>query len=354
MDCLPKESKKGEAVVNDRKTSDEDRFLVSVVVPVFNVEPYIDECVSSIMRQTYENLEVILVDDGSTDSCPDICDAWAERDSRVRVIHRENGGLAAARNTGLDAMTGEYVAFVDSDDWVAPDYVESLYSGAVESGADLSICGSIYAFDDGSLSSPGRRDLDVVLGPAEAFRLLSVPGAYGVGVCDKLYSAELVADLRFPEAIRTGEDYAFTLAVMLRASRVKYSSTPLYYYRMRSGSLSNGGGTLTRSPYDAGFELLRIVRERFPEYERYAAYGCMRWAIGSLSAPYARYGRNLPCEWGKMERDLRAFARDNWRLILSAKPSKARIAQFWVFAFASSLYPSLHRLVKRLHPRRME
>ena len=95
--------------------------LVSVIVPVYKVEKYLDKCIESIVGQTYENLEIILVDDGSPDNCPTMCDEWAQKDSRIKVIHKENGGLSSARNAGLDACTGDYIGFVDSDDWIEPD-----------------------------------------------------------------------------------------------------------------------------------------------------------------------------------------------------------------------------------------
>ena len=114
--------------------------LVTVIVPVYNTEKYIKKCVDSILGQTYTELEVILVDDGSTDSCPRICDSYAERDSRVRVIHKENGGLSDARNAALDIVSGSYVTFVDGDDYIEKNYVEYLYSLIKKYGADMSIC----------------------------------------------------------------------------------------------------------------------------------------------------------------------------------------------------------------------
>ena len=104
--------------------------LISVIVPVYKVEPYLDKCVRSIVEQTYQNLEIILVDDGSPDNCGAICDAWAEKDSRIKVIHKENGGLSDARNAGMDVATGQWIAFVDSDDWIAEEMYESLLNAA--------------------------------------------------------------------------------------------------------------------------------------------------------------------------------------------------------------------------------
>ena len=100
--------------------------LISVIIPIYNVEAYLDECIASVIAQTYSNLEIILVDDGSPDNCPQMCDEWAAKDSRIRVIHKENGGLSDARNAGIDIATGEYIAFVDSDDWIVPEMYEKM------------------------------------------------------------------------------------------------------------------------------------------------------------------------------------------------------------------------------------
>ena len=118
-----------------------DYGKVSVIVPIYKVEPYLDQCVQSIVNQTYKNLEIILVDDGSPDNSPAMCDAWAEKDNRIRVIHKENGGFSSARNAGLDAATGDYIQFVDSDDWILPDMTAALVSCAVKENADVVRCG---------------------------------------------------------------------------------------------------------------------------------------------------------------------------------------------------------------------
>lgn len=123
--------------------------LVSVIVPVYKVEPYLDRCVASILAQTYPNLEVILVDDGSPDNCPALCDAWAQRDARIRVIHKKNGGLSDARNVGLDAASGAYISFVDSDDYIAENFIETLYDLLHEYHTDISAVHWKLVYADG-------------------------------------------------------------------------------------------------------------------------------------------------------------------------------------------------------------
>lgn len=130
--------------------------LISVIVPVYKVEPYLDRCVQSIVDQTYKNLEIILVDDGSPDNCPAMCDAWAEKDSRVLVIHKENGGVSSARNAGLDMATGDYISFVDADDLLDFSALESLYFLIVKYHAEVSACGFKYVGADGSVENKSR------------------------------------------------------------------------------------------------------------------------------------------------------------------------------------------------------
>ena len=121
--------------------------LISVIVPVYNVAPYLTRCLDSIVMQTWQNLEIILVDDGSRDDSVGICDLYAARDARIRVIHKENGGLSSARNAGLDIAAGEYVGFVDSDDWIEPDMFEYLLQNAENYGADIATCGHVDEFN---------------------------------------------------------------------------------------------------------------------------------------------------------------------------------------------------------------
>lgn len=172
--------------------------LISIVVPVYKVEPYLDKCISSIVNQTYKNLEIILVDDGSPDNCPAMCDAWAEKDNRIRVIHKPNGGLSDARNAGMSVATGELMAFVDSDDWIAPDMYEKLYHRLTEDGSDIAACGVQMVWEDNTpprmLTRPGSRTLN----RDEAMQAIIEESCLKQPVWYKLYKSKLVRDIRFP------------------------------------------------------------------------------------------------------------------------------------------------------------
>ena len=122
--------------------------LISVIIPVYKVEEYLENCIQSVIKQTVSDLEIILVDDGSPDQCPEICDLWADKDSRIKVIHKENGGLSDARNAGMKVATGEYVSFIDSDDYISLDFYETLLETIVDNDSDIVECGVVKFYED--------------------------------------------------------------------------------------------------------------------------------------------------------------------------------------------------------------
>lgn len=211
---------------------------VSVIVPVYKVEEYLPRCVDSILRQTYEDLEIILVDDGSPDASGAICDDYAARDSRVRVIHKPNGGLSSARNAGIDAATGDYLGFVDSDDWIGPDMYETMMGLMKQHHADL-VCGGRYNVDGGTgEKTPGLcpKQEECITGEEMAGRIFLWDGCDS-SVCDKLFHRSLFETFRFPEGM-VSEDVATTYKIVLKAGTVVMCPKPFYHYFHRSGSIS--------------------------------------------------------------------------------------------------------------------
>lgn len=212
--------------------------LISVIIPVYNVEKYLVRCVDSILAQTYQNLEVILVNDGSKDGSGSICDEFAQKDSRVRVIHKANGGLSSARNAGMDAAKGEYISFIDSDDWIEEDSYERLL-GLMEKYQVQLVCGGNWDVDGGT----GEKTLGVcpkkeALVTAEEFvgRMFLWDGCDS-SVCDKIFHRSLLENFRFPEG-QVSEDVAITYKIVLGAERAVLSEYPFYNYYHRTGSIS--------------------------------------------------------------------------------------------------------------------
>ena len=220
--------------------------LLSVVVPVYNVEQYLNTCVDSILNQTYENIEVILVDDGSSDNSGSICDAYAEKDERIKVIHKSNGGLSDARNCGIDAASGEYIIFVDSDDYIHSQMFEILIGQVIANDSDIAAC-EYQKVPEGTATVEMRAEAEVKI--LSGVKLLEelYSGNYSdisfISVC-KLYKKSLFFDddIRFPIG-RYYEDMFTTHKLLYKARRVVIISEKLYFYRVRQGSIMHSDFT---------------------------------------------------------------------------------------------------------------
>lgn len=217
--------------------------VVSVVVPVYNVENFIDKCVDSIVKQTYKNIQIILVDDGSTDSSGQLCDVWKNKDDRIQVIHQENGGLAHARNEGMKIVTGDYVLFVDSDDWIEKNMVEILLSNCLKYKADIGVCRYKRIYPDYTENNESGNSFCCTGEQALYYHIfeMSRPYDFCYAVWNKLYSYELIKNLRFPKG-RNYEDIVFTSQALYSAQKVFYIDKGLYnYVALRKGSIMNEG-----------------------------------------------------------------------------------------------------------------
>ena len=216
--------------------------LVSVIVPVYNVEKYLSDCIESITNQTYRQLEIILVDDGSTDASGDICDEYGKKDERIQVIHKENGGLSDARNTGLDRCTGEYIAFVDSDDIVSVRFIEYLHKTISMDSYDIvSLIKSARFWDDGvqkPLFDETESYKTEVLNPTQALRKMyyqTIP----TGIPHRLYKRKIFDSIRFPVGYLY-EDLATSYKLFMNAKRIAAISSVLYGYRLRVQGIIRG------------------------------------------------------------------------------------------------------------------
>lgn len=212
--------------------------LISVIVPVYKVENELDRCVQSILGQTYKNLEIILVDDGSPDKCPEMCDRYAEKDRRIKVIHKENGGLSDARNAGLDIANGEYLAFIDSDDWVEENFIEHLAANLKSTKSDIAICGFMMVNEEGKKRHyTAAKEIEVFEHDA-AMHELFAQQKFGCMICLKLYRRDLFKDVRFPKG-KLYEDIAVSIPLFERSERCVLSNAELYYYFQRNSSIVN-------------------------------------------------------------------------------------------------------------------
>lgn len=228
--------------------------LISVIMPIYNVQKYIDRAIVSVQQQTYQNLEIILVDDGSPDLCGEICDAYAKKDSRIKVIHKENGGLSDARNAGLDIMQGQYVAFVDSDDYIAPFFIQALYDALMATQSDVSLCKyAVVTADDMSecdakLADANSDDYIVYDKRESLFNLYDnhhEDATYFIVAWNKLYKAELWRKVRYPKG-KVHEDEGCTYLILDQIAKSVYIKKPMYAYYSAPDSITRATFNMKR------------------------------------------------------------------------------------------------------------
>lgn len=241
--------------------------LMSVIISVYKVEDYLDKCVNSIVNQTYKNLEIILVDDGSPDNCPAMCDEWAKKDKRIKVIHKQNGGLSSARNAGLDICTGDYIMFVDSDDYCALNICEVLLNQLEKNDADFSMCMAQKFDEDHQVEVIQNQQSEVSvysgMDVIEQVYYTNIP--YIMTAWGKLYKKELFNNLRYPVG-KLHED-EFIIANLLHITkRFVYVTDYLYFYLQRSTSImGNISEKNIRDLYEATVLRDKFLNEKYPQ-----------------------------------------------------------------------------------------
>ncbi len=213
---------------------------VSVIIPIYKVEKYLDECIRSVVKQSHTNLEIILVDDGSPDACPAMCDKWADKDDRIQVIHKENGGLSDARNAGMKTMTGDYVLFVDSDDYLANNMVEELLEKANQYSCDIVMCNKTVVTKTNQKKELDDESVQVFEGDDIVENYLYQRNDFCSGIWNKLIKMEIIKDLEFPKGINSEDYYMYSFIYYRAKKMIKYNKC-LYYYRIRKGSICKSG-----------------------------------------------------------------------------------------------------------------
>lgn len=297
----------------------EANTLISVIVPVYKVESYLRKCVESIQAQTYRNLEIILVDDGSPDACGAICDELAAQDSRIRVIHKENGGLSSARNAGLEIARGEYIGFVDSDDWLEPETYEWMLDMALSEDVRL-VCAGRY--DCSSWSGTRQvglcpRKREVISGQELArriFRWEHVDSA----AWDKLYHRSLFREIRYPLGV-VSEDVPTTYRIALEAGRVGMLDQPVYNYFHRPGSITTASfSPKALQPSGHTEKILAHIRQEYPELSDSATYFHLRH-LGYVCQTMEIGGSEVMAEYREAYREKRSQLRMFLPFILTSK-----------------------------------
>lgn len=262
--------------------------LISIIVPIYKVEKYIHKCIDSLINQTYKNIEIILIEDGSPDNCAKICDEYAEKDKRIKVIHKENAGLSAARNDGVDICMGEYVTFVDSDDYISYSFCEELLNAIVENNADIAICG-INRFVEGENAEEAEVNVETKVYNAKEtiYNLISI-GDYYDCACGKLYSKKILDGIRFPIG-RIYEDSATTYKFYHMADRVVVLNVKYYYYLTKRAD-SIVGSAYTLKKQSDNYLMIEgrneYLLKAFPDMEHEINAGYIRNALTLIERTY--------------------------------------------------------------------
>ncbi|SCJ97883.1 Hyaluronan synthase [uncultured Blautia sp.] len=254
--------------------------LVSVIVPIYNVEKYLERCISSILEQSYNNIEVILVDDGSNDGCPIICDKFERKDARVKVVHKPNGGLSSARNAGLEQMKGEYITFIDSDDWVEVNFVERMVEAISKSKVDVVQCGYCKKNDDNVVYVSTLTN-EIVYGKDKILKSFFVTQNYQTMACMKLYKSEIFRKIKFHEG-KNNEDTIYFADYIDKVNSIQVINDVLYNYYVNTNSIMHSELTKRKveDAYFSGEYMLKKCEEKYPEFTLYMRRNICDFSIG--------------------------------------------------------------------------
>ena len=231
-------------------------------MPVYKVEKYLNKCIESLVNQTYKDLEIILVDDGSPDNCPQICDDWEKKDKRIKVLHQKNSGVSVARNNGLKFAGGEYIGFVDSDDYIESEMYECLLADIKQSESDISVCSHFVEKKDGAIVADSF-EKSGVYSQREAVEIIS----YNMNnsVWNKLFKKQIVENIFFDSEHTFGEDHLFLMMVLYNCQKVSFINRHLYYYVQRENSTT--GAAFSKKAFDQIFikdAMFSLAKEKFP------------------------------------------------------------------------------------------
>ena len=308
---------------------------ISVIVPVYRVEKYLPACIDSILNQTFTDFELILVDDGSPDRCPEICDETAKRDARVRAIHQANQGLSAARNAGIEAAHGAWLSFVDSDDFLAPDFLETLHDAAVRAGADCVLCGV-------QLTDEAGQKIGQLLSVADGMRtgrsiletLCRAPEITYLVAWNKLYRRDVFQTLRYPVGMQN-EDTYLAAELFDTVQTVICVSKPMYFYRQRADSIMHTAVT-TRN-----LDRMWAFEHCFAYFEAHGLEALMPDAEKKMFAKLTGVYYRLPKEERQSDA-VRQAKKAQWnaamRLMKRGKLSARALARTLAFHAAPGLY----------------
>lgn len=319
--------------------------LISVIVPVYNVEKYLRKCIDSIINQTYTNLEIILVDDGSPDNCGKICDEYSKKDNRIKVIHKENGGLSDARNVGIKSAKGKYITLIDSDDYVTKDYVEFLYQLIKKYNAKVSVCKHIVKYEKSGKRFDTGTGKEYNLTPVDAFKLMLYGNDMDVSAWAKMYDKELFENIEYPKG-RLFEDSATTYKLFDLCENIAFKSEAKYIYIIRENSITtNGFNSKKMDLIISTNEMCNYLIEKYPEL-KHAADRRLMYAYLSTLTQLSKSSKKKTEKYNEYRDELMEYINKNRKEILKDNliPKRDRLALkctkfgYEVFKFMWAIY----------------
>ena len=340
--------KKQKNCIGVRKTMKDEKSnegipLISIVVPIYKVEKYLEKCVKSITSQTYRNIEIILVDDGSPDNCGEMADNLAEMDSRIIVIHKMNGGLSSARNAGIDVARGEYIGFVDSDDTIEPFMYEKLHSILQKENTKLSVCAVNYVYEDGKVLRKRKMGKNVTFDFCQAIIEMNAHRYFDMGAWSKLYHRSLFENIRFPVG-KLSEDYYIMYKLFDKAQRISYLDVPCYNYLQRKNSITRSDKINHDHEY-AAYEQMCYLDKKYPDMKVVAHTA---YASAALTV-YDFYLKNrVKCSLEKLNH-FQEVVEENKEYIEKANYlTKSKKIQFALFLKNPALYNIVFKTYRKL------
>ncbi len=325
----------------------EQKDLVSIILPIYKVESYLERCIESVRRQTYQNIEIILVDDGSPDNCGRICDSYAKQDERIIVIHKENGGLSDARNVGIQKATGKYITLVDSDDYIEEDYVEFLYKLIQENNAQISICSHTVLYENGTILPKSTHENSVLDAKTVLERILYDEGI-DLSAWAKMYDKKLFEKVQYPKG-RLFEDAATTYLLIDQCSKIAIGSESKYRYMIRNNSITSADFSPKKMQLITSTkEMSDYVKEKYPDLKN-AANRRLMYAYLSTLSQLANCKKRYP----KEEKEIVEYIRKNGNAVLKDKRAKKR-DKFGIIAlkFGFPIYRIIWRIYTKITGRK--
>ena len=318
--------------------------MISIIVPVYNVEKYIRKCLDSIIGQTYTDLEIILVDDGSPDNSGAICDEYAKNDSRIKVIHKQNGGLSSARNAGLDVASGEFVTFIDSDDYIEADTISSVVDAISQKQVEIVLIREKQVNQKGETTKKvGDKPTNTTFYKGKDFLVELVLGKQINGACDKFYKRECINNLRFEEGRHHGEDMLFNVQYLDCVNTVGYVDSIKYSYVSNDDSVTHA--PFNNHSVDSIYfkdKVYNIVKEKYPAYTGTLARRCF---VARLTLLRLIYNSLQQKEQKELIKESQNYLKQNYRQVKSELSGKEKI-EYILYRFIRPIYFLYLKIIK--------